>query len=104
MLAVRREPSATAASISPPWWHLHHSERWSARGVSNMTAMKPDPDAMRQHDLFKLLGGYEVSQALHVAAKLGLGDLLRDGPKTSTEIATSVGADQPSLVRLLRFL
>jgi O-methyltransferase domain/Dimerisation domain len=66
--------------------------------------MTADPDAMLQDELFRLLVGYQVSQALHVAAKLGLGDVLRDGPKTSTEIAMSVGADEPSLVRFLRFL
>ena len=69
-----------------------------------MTTATPDPDAMLHHDVMRLLGGYEVSQALHVAAKLGLGDVLRDGPKTSTDIARSLGADQPSLLRFLRFL
>jgi len=69
-----------------------------------MVTTTPDPAATLQHDLIKLLTGYEVSQALHVAAKLGLGDVLRDGPKTSTAIALAVGADEPSLVRFLRFL
>ena len=69
-----------------------------------MSATTPDPDAMLQSELFKMLGGFQISQALHVAAKLGLGDLLRDGPKTPTEIAARLGADQPSLVRFLRFL
>ena len=69
-----------------------------------MTTTKPDPDATLEQQLFKLLAGYEVSQALHVAAKLGLGDVLRDGPKSSAAIATEVGANEQSLERLLRFL
>lgn len=48
--------------------------------------------------------GFLVSRALHVAAELGVADILNDGPKTSGEIARSTGAHERSLYRLLRML
>jgi hypothetical protein len=51
-----------------------------------------------------LLYGYRLSQAIYVAAKLGLADALKDGPKGSDELATAVGAHPEALHRLLRVL
>jgi hypothetical protein len=51
-----------------------------------------------------MLWGFAISQAVYVAAKLAIFDFLGDGPKTSVEIADSVGAHEPSLRRLLRAL
>jgi O-methyltransferase domain/Dimerisation domain len=54
--------------------------------------------------LMEMIWGAMVSQALHVAAKLAVFDVLRDGPKTSTEIAQATATQEPALRRLLRFL
>jgi hypothetical protein len=54
--------------------------------------------------LGRLLMGAQVSQAIHVAAKLGIADLLSDGPRTSEELAAETGAHAESLYRLLRAL
>jgi hypothetical protein len=51
-----------------------------------------------------LLLGYRISQAIYVAAKLGIADLLKEGPKSSDELATSVEANPDALHRLLRVL
>jgi ubiquinone/menaquinone biosynthesis C-methylase UbiE len=51
-----------------------------------------------------MINGFWVSQALYVAATLGLADLLRDGRKTVDELANAVSAHAPSLHRLLRVL
>jgi hypothetical protein len=51
-----------------------------------------------------LVNGYQVSQAIHVAATLGVADRLADGPRTSDELAAAVGAHAESLYRLLRAL
>jgi hypothetical protein len=51
-----------------------------------------------------MLSGYWVSQALYVAAKLGLADLVKSGPQTAAEIAKASGAESGSLFRLLRAL
>ena len=46
-----------------------------------MTA--PDPSI----ELMRLINGYQVSQALHVAATLGVADQLKDGPKSYDTVA-----------------
>jgi hypothetical protein len=55
-------------------------------------------------DLFQMTTGYWVSQAIYVAAKLGIADLLKDGPQSCVALATATGADAASLFRLMRAL
>ena len=50
-----------------------------------------------------LVNGYQVSQALHVAATLGIADRLGDGPRSCEDLAGG-GAHAPTLYRLLRAL
>ena len=60
----------------------------------------PDPSI----ELMRLINGYQVSQALHVAATLGVADQLKDGPKSFDALAQACGAHPASLYRLLRAL
>ena len=60
--------------------------------------------ALPVEELLRLTNAYQASQAIHVAAVLGIPQLLADGPRTSDELAESVGAHAPSLYRLLRAL
>jgi ubiquinone/menaquinone biosynthesis C-methylase UbiE len=52
----------------------------------------------------RLLTGYWISQAVHVAAQLGVADLLKDGPRTISDLARATGTHARSLYRLLRAL
>lgn len=61
----------------------------------------PTPPAVA---LRHLLFGYRISQAIYVAAKLRIADVLKDGPQRSDELATRVGAHPEALHRLLRVL
>jgi hypothetical protein len=54
--------------------------------------------------LRRMILGYRLSQALRVAAELGIADLLKDGPRNVDELAQATGAHPPSLYRLLRLL
>jgi hypothetical protein len=54
--------------------------------------------------LRRLVNGYQVTQAIHVAATLGIAELLRDGPRTSVDLATETQTHAPSLRRVLRAL
>jgi len=54
--------------------------------------------------VFQMASGYWVSQAIYTTAKLGIADVLTDGPKSVDEIANAVEADADSLRRLLRVL
>jgi hypothetical protein len=52
----------------------------------------------------RLIDGYQVSQAIHVAATLGIADLLDDGGRTADELAQATATHPPTLYRLLRAL
>jgi SAM-dependent methyltransferase len=54
--------------------------------------------------LLQMMTGYWVSQALHVVAKLGIADLLADGPLTCEDLAAATNTHAPSLQRVLRAL
>lgn len=60
---------------------------------------QPPADLINDH-----LTAYWRSQAVYVAAKLGLADELAAGPRSAGALAAAVGADAPSLSRLLRYL
>jgi hypothetical protein len=54
--------------------------------------------------LMAMITGAWLSQAICVAARLGLADLLASGPRRVAELANSAGAHAASLFRLLRAL
>lgn len=54
--------------------------------------------------LFQMATGYWLSQAIYVAAKLGIADLLRNGPKSAAQLAAATSSDSQSLFRVLRAL
>ncbi len=55
-------------------------------------------------DLRRLIIGYRISQALNVAAVLGIADLLADGPKSVEDLAQATDSHALSLYRVLRLL
>jgi hypothetical protein len=55
-------------------------------------------------DLLHLINGFQASQAISVAATLGLADLLGSGAKTSTDIAGCTKTHSGALYRLMRAL
>ena len=54
--------------------------------------------------LQQLIQSFQVSQCIYVAARLGIADLLKDGPRSSEELAQATGTHAPSLYRVLRLL
>jgi O-methyltransferase domain len=54
--------------------------------------------------LYHLATGYYLSRALYLAAKWDLAELLKDGPRHATELATATATHAPSLNRVLRLL
>ena len=51
-----------------------------------------------------MTNAYQVSQAIHVVATLGIADLLEDGPRSADELAEATGAHATALYRILRAL
>lgn len=78
---------------------LRPGNRSSSDGIGGNNKSNPRPPA-----LFRMAAGYWLSQAIYVAAKLGLADLLKDGPKPSRQLAAATGTDEQSLFRLMRAL
>jgi hypothetical protein len=65
--------------------------------------MRPS-DPAPQDELYGLITGYHLSHAVHVAAKLQLADLLKDGSKHPAELAAATATNPSSLRRVLRLL
>lgn len=68
--------------------------------AQNVTQADPPPQAI----IMQLSMGAMVTQAIFVAAKLGIADILADGEKHIDEISREAGAHSPSLYRILRSL
>jgi hypothetical protein len=73
--------------------------------------MRPTPDETPipeqvevRAQLFDMPAGFMRPQALSVIAKLGVADVVPRAPMDVAEIARRVGAHEPSLYRLMRFL
>jgi hypothetical protein len=54
--------------------------------------------------LRRLINGYQISQAIHVATVLGIPELLAEGPRTPDELAGATDSNTNALRRLLRAL
>ena len=54
--------------------------------------------------LLDLINGHRVTAVIDVAAKLGIADLLFEGPKTAAELSRLTDTHQRSLLRLMRGL
>ncbi len=65
----------------------------------NETPMIPPQFAMLQ-----MISAFWVSQAVHIAARLGIADLVKEQPQTAADLAEATGTHAPSLSRVLRAL
>jgi hypothetical protein len=63
-----------------------------------------DPSLHPSLALRRLVNGYQVSQAIHVAVVLGIPDLLARGPRSSDDLAAATDTHPEALYRLLRAL
>lgn len=57
-----------------------------------------------EHKLYEMLAGSWVAQAIYAVTKLGIPDLLKNGSKSSEELAKEVNVKSHNLYRLLRVL
>lgn len=73
----------------------------SSEPSSTSQGLLPHPDLLRLEQMGR---GFQVSQAMYVAVRLGLPDLMPPSGATSTELAVTSGASAAALTRLLRTL
>ncbi|MBV9388849.1 MAG: hypothetical protein JOZ78_20695 [Chroococcidiopsidaceae cyanobacterium CP_BM_ER_R8_30] len=74
----------------------------------NTTASENMPPHLRglppQAVMMQMASGYWITQLIYAAAKLGIADLLKDGPKSCEEIAAATGTKAKPVYRVLRTL
>jgi ubiquinone/menaquinone biosynthesis C-methylase UbiE len=70
----------------------------------NLKDMPPSRDMPPSMVLMQMATGKWVSQAIYVAAKLGIADLLEQEPKSCEDLAASTQTDPEALYRVLRAL
>lgn len=78
------------------------SQPLSSAGVVMIDHVKSDPP--KAAEFIQVIWGFMASQSLHVAAKLGIADVLSNGPMTPHEVAGACSAKEYPLRRLLRYL
>lgn len=83
----------------PPPWVVRVVEQLRERVLRMHRKMMPPPVTM-----LEMITAGMVSQAVQVAATLGIADVLAEGPRTPEEIAERVGAHPDGVNRLLRAL
>ncbi len=69
-----------------------------------MTTTATAPALPAHVQLIQMTAGAWVASALYGAAKLGIADLLADGPRTAADLASPTGTHAPTLHRFLRTL
>ena len=69
-----------------------------------MSVLPAVRDQAAAYSLLDLIQGSVITQAISAAAKLGIADVLGDGPLPAEEIAKRVGSDPAATYRLLRAL
>lgn len=70
--------------------------------MNDQRAQEVDPSSFVK--MYQLIVGYRATQAIYVAAKLGIADLVEATPQTAEELAQATNAHAPALRRLLRML
>jgi hypothetical protein len=99
-LCANSDPRRAAATHSESWLGgvSQTISRIYVVNVEQADQQPPSAAAMR------LATGYIASQAVNVASKFGIPDILRDGAMTAIEIGQAVGAQADMMRRLLRAL
>src|SRR3954467_8980552 len=69
-------------------------------GFSGAAMTSSNPAA----ELVLLVTGYRVSQAIHVAATLGIADIIKDGAASASDLAVATNSHAGALYRVLRAL
>lgn len=69
-----------------------------------MAMAQSQPELPPQLVLYHLATGHYISRALSLAAKLGLADLLAQGPLSAHHLAEATGTHADSLNRVMRLL
>ena len=77
----------------------------SAGAIVSASKPMPNPDSLAlAMTLRQMFTGYWVSQSIYAVAKLGVADVLRDGPKDIGQLGQALHVDKSGLYRVMRTL
>jgi ubiquinone/menaquinone biosynthesis C-methylase UbiE len=96
---IHNESSVHISGKAPPVWFVR-----IVSGLRNFLERLHRRLAPPHVSMMELSLSFWYTQAIYVAAKLGIADHLKDGPRTSAELAAATGTDAPSLYRVMRAL
>jgi SAM-dependent methyltransferase len=90
------------SSISMTHWYTGNEVPANVHtlGFSGAAMTSSNPAA----ELVLLVTGYRVSQAIHVAATLGIADIIKDGAASASDLAVATNSHAGALYRVLRAL
>jgi hypothetical protein len=71
--------------------------------MTNSSAQTATDISIREQ-MLQMMSGLWVTRGIYVAAKLGIADLLKDGPKTAEQLAVATDTNADALYRVLRML
>jgi ubiquinone/menaquinone biosynthesis C-methylase UbiE len=54
--------------------------------------------------MLRVMSGFWIARCVYILAKLGIADVIKDGPLTADQLAAATGSHGPSLFRVLRAL
>jgi O-methyltransferase domain len=102
-LRSQRTPEGRRDSCGGDLINLDASTRLSDQ-LNGRGSRMPTQDTPPPFVLFRMITGYYVSQAIYVAARLGLADLIGDGAGVIEDLADRTHTHAASLRRVLRLL
>ena len=76
----------------------------STNASQKVSASTPEVGPPPPAALLQMMTGYWISKAIYVAAKLGVADLVAEGPRTADELAAATQTNADALYRVLRAL
>ncbi len=72
--------------------------------VADLSGVPTEAQAPRGYALYQMAMAHFVPRALALAAKLGLADLLKDGPRSAGDLAVATRTHAPALARVAKLL
>src|SRR4029077_9549811 len=103
----RPPPAGTSRSSRNADRSTTTSARSSASATGGRSSVPTRFEALMEEPrerLLALVRGYRISQSIYVATRLGIPDLLADGPREVDELAQATRSHPKNLRRVLLFL
>ena len=100
-IETRRRRKLAVGDVVEVGGNTYSPDEFLAGGAQERKTMN---DKSPHEQLDGMITGYWISQSIYAAAKFGIADQLKDGPKSVEELAEATSTNADALYRLLRAL